>query len=431
MEHARPLLIASLALISIALVGCSDYQLTRVPDLTDGPVSTLSQRPNPIEEPTLGGASSGTLPSAWAALEPGEMPEEFFAVAWSDPGEVENNCYGPCPGVPRYDIIDVMGQVVSSFESPCTNLFAQHHSLQAAGPGRFLAVTSGHSPDSPYNQHVWLGDGISGESEVIMQWGWGTKVYLPQADAEVELPGLMNQARVLVDPQDEDRFFVLISNSMMYAQPLLGTLFSINVRDPDAEVMMWPAHTMITPDMVPSWGHAPWAPWLVDTFQRGDETMLVLGLQVQDEEGELRTVLTGFSPQRGPMTWRMDLSGLHQSGELNMLPPTSLSDARVLFHQGNDGWCPQANFSRFDGETLHSFSGSEELFCSRLGPILDDRADTFVYFGYIDDQGLERQQRAFVNHRGVDVWELSTFRDGLQSVPFEIHGMTRMELPKE
>ncbi len=241
----------------------------------------------------------------------------------------------------------------------------------------------------------------------------------------------MNRARVLVDPQDEDRFFVLIDNSMMYAQPLLGTLFSVNVRDPDAEVMMWPAHTMITPDMVPSWGHAPWDPWLVDTFQRGDETMLVLGLQVQDEEGEMRTLLTGFSPQRGPMTWSMDLSGLHRPGELKMLPPTSLSDARVLFHQSNDEWCPQANFSRFDGETLHSFSGNEELFCSRVGPILDDRAETFVYFGYIDEHGMERRQRAFVSHRGVDVWELNTFRDGLQSVPFEIHGMARMELPKE
>ena len=54
-----------------------------------------------------------------------------------------------------------------------------------------------------------------------------------------------------------------------------------------------------------------------------------------------------------------------------------------------------------------------------------------MYFGYIDEHGMERRQRAFVSHRGVDVWELNTFRDGLQSVPFEIHGMARMELPKE
>ena len=76
MEHARPLLIASLALISIALLGCSDYQLTKVQAHGEGPEPVLSQRPDPIEEPPLDGASSGALPSAWE-LEVGTICYHF------------------------------------------------------------------------------------------------------------------------------------------------------------------------------------------------------------------------------------------------------------------------------------------------------------------------------------------------------------------
>ena len=428
MEHTVRLIISLLALLSLTLGGCSDYKLAKVagqrgPD--GSAISGLAQNPSPS------GANGANLPSPWAALVAGELPEEYFAVAWSDPRDLTMNCYGPCPGIPRYDIIDVTGQVVRSFESPCSSMWAQHDSLQAAGPGRFLAVTSGQAPDSSYSQHAWIGDGISGETETVMQWGWGPKVYLPIAGREVELPGLINRARVLVDPHNEDRLYVLIDNTMMYAQPLLGTLFSVDFRDPLGEVRMWAGPSMIAPDLVPEWGHAPWDPWLVESFQRGDATMIVLGLQMPDEFGDLRTVLTGFSPQTGPLDWSMDLTGLVQPSELKLVPPTTTSDARVIFHQGPDRWCPAASFTQFDGGQIRSSLGDEAVFCSQLGPILDDSAQTFIYFGFSEAAELEREQRMFVHHRGVDVWELSEFREGLQRLPFEIHGMTRMELPKE
>ena len=157
-EHTIPFLLV----LIFGLTGCSDYQLSRAQPVIETP-------PGNFVEPVPLGTTPITPPrtsdsSPWGSLNPGEMPEEYFAVAWHDPRGVENNCYGPCPGVPRYDIIDITGQVVSSFESPSQLQFsAQHKSLQPAGPGRFLAVTTGATPDSDYYEHAWIGDGVTGE----------------------------------------------------------------------------------------------------------------------------------------------------------------------------------------------------------------------------------------------------------------------------
>ncbi len=424
-EHTIPFLLV----LTFGLTGCSDYQLSKIEPVIETPAGNFVE-PVPVgTTPITPPRSSDSSP--WGSLNPGEMPEEYFAVAWHDPREVENNCYGPCPGVPRYDIIDITGQVVSSFESPSQLQFsAQHKSLQPAGPGRFLAVTTGSTPDSDYHEHAWIGDGVSGEQEIIMQWGWGSTLFLPLAEKEIELPGLFYSARVMVDPHDEDRFYLLTDNTMMYAQPLLGTLYSINVRDATAEVFAWEAPDMVSADLIPEWGHAPWDPWLVDTFQKGDETMLTLGLHLPDEEGNWRTLLAAFSPQSGPMDWSIELTGLHMGGDLVVVPPNEDNEGRVLFHQDSDQWCPNPGFISWDGEHMTSFSGNDSLYCSRLGPVLDDGAETFIYYGYSEATELEQEQRAFISHRGMDVWEYSHFRDGLALRPFEIHGMARLERPQ-
>jgi hypothetical protein len=217
---------------------------------------------------------------------------------------------------------------------------------------------------------------------------------------------------------------------MMYAQPLLGTLYSINVRDAEAEVLMWEAPEMITSDLVPEWGFAPWDPWFVSTFAQGDETMLTLGLRIPDVEGNVRSVIAAFSPQSGPMEWSMDLGDLYSSGEFVVVPPNGDNSEHALFHEFGD-WCPDPAFVRWDGEQAHTFSGNDSLYCSRLGPVLDEQAETFIYYGYSDDSELEQEQRAFISHRGNDVWEYSRFRDGMALRPFEIHGMVRLERPQQ
>jgi hypothetical protein len=414
-------------LISL-MMGCSDYNLSRIEPHGEELVADPggSDPTAVLADPATDSSDS----SPFGSLDPGEMPEEYFAVAWHDPSEVAGNCYGPCPGVPRYDIIDITGQVVSSFGSPSQQQFsAQHRSLQAAGPGRFLAVTSGWVQDSSFYEHAWIADGLTGESEIIMQWGWNSTLSLPLIEKEIEIPGLYHP-RVMVDPHDEDRFYLLTDNTTMYAHPLLGTLYSINVRDAEAEVLMWEAPEMITSDLVPEWGFGLWDPWFVSTFAQGDETMLTLGLRIPDVEGNVRSVIAAFSPQSGPMEWSMDLGDIYPGGEFVVLPPNGDNPEHAIFHEGSD-WCPDPAFVRWDGEQMHTFSGNDSLYCSRIGPVLDEQAETFIYYGYSDDSELEQEQRAFISHRGVDVWEYSRFRDGMALRPIEIHAMVRLERPQQ
>jgi hypothetical protein len=159
--------------------------------------------------------------------------------------------------------------------------------------------------------------------------------------------------------------------------------------------------------------------------------MLTLGLHLPDEEGNWRTLLAGFSPETGPMEWSMDLTDLHLGGDIVVVPPSEDEPARVLFHQDTDQWCPTPGFVSWDGEQMNAFSGNDTLYCSKLGPVLDDEAQTFIYYGYNDETEFEQEQRAFISHRGMDVWEYSRFRDGLLDRPFEIHGMVRLERPQQ
>ena len=433
MEHTARLTIALSLVMSAALMGCSDYQLSKIEAHSPEPEPTSGQSSGPIETPRIGtGGSTSEVPSPWGALEPGQMPEEYFAVAWVDPSETDS--YSP----PRYDIIDISGQVVSSFSAPehqsSTNAasWVSHHSLQASGPGRFLAVTSSQAADfyGP-STYVWSANGFTGEQEILISWGpFSENIELPQAGIQLELPDWFGLQRIVADPHNEDRLFVLTSNTMMYSEPLLGTLYSIHVRDPQAEVLSWDASELISPDLIPEWVHAPWDPWMLDSFARGDETVLALGLQFPDEEGGLRTLVAGFSPENGPTEWSLDLSDYPFTEEIAMVPSGDEQTTSAVFHQSND-WCPSADFVRWDGGELTEFSGTDSVYCSSLGPVLDDSAETFIYYGYIDPDLVGAEQRAFISHRGADVWSYSRFREGLQEHPFEIVDIARLQLEQE
>ncbi len=439
MRHTSPALLSLLLLATFTQVACSDYQLRLAPPGVEEP----SSEPNgPIGRPegTTPGGLGGT-PSPWSSLSGAELPEEYFAVVWNDPRELCVNCYvtGACP---RYSVIDVQGRVAASFDLPWDpgqvddvgqSDEVEHLGLRPAGPGRFLAVTNVWAPGEERPWKAWFGDGLTEEVEVVIEWGWGGSIYLPQADREIQLPDWLGDAHLLPDPAHPDRLYVLPQNTNMYANPLLGTLYSIDVRDPDAPVVTWSPEQMVGEDLIPEWGWAPWAPWKAEISLDEGRAVITLGLEVFSPEGERRRLLVSFTPQVGPSDWELDLTGVTEQRDIAFRPPHGESPAQVLFNSEPPAWCQGMDFVRYDGETVSSISGSSALTCSRLGPVLDEEGRTFLYSGLVIDSefadehlGSGGEERLMISHDGVDVWQHTRFTDGMQSVPFVLHGLARL-----
>ncbi|MEE2829827.1 MAG: hypothetical protein VX498_11620 [Myxococcota bacterium] len=433
----------SLLLPVLLLAACSDYHLQSASP-TEGPVQGQAFEPR---SPSGMGSSSppngqpggtGGSSSPWGSMTPGEFPDEYFAVAWNDPREGCWNCYVPAPYmIPRYDIVDALGRVAVSFDLPWPAYVATHRSLQPAGPGRFLAVTEVFQWDDPLYWKAWFGDGVNGGVERVLEWGWGNTVSLPAAGREITLPDMLGDARVLQDPMDPDRVYVLAQNTSMYANPLLGTLYSIDVRDPEAPVVVWSTEDMIDPSLVPDWGFAPWFPWFAEAFQDGNRTVIVLGLHVQGEDGNFRSVLVDFSPQNGPLGWELDLSALdlnvdpYEQHQIAVRPPLGGQPGRALFHSDNESWCHAPGFASWDGESLVEVESNPDLLCSRLGPMLDPAGEAFMYFGQEPDSEFGVEQRLVISYRGEDVWHYTHFRDGMVDRPLDIHDLVRLDRPLE
>ena len=153
-HSSRPRAAAGAAVLLVSAAGCgNDYQ--------------FSEAPPPIERHALGGRSplpggpSGPSlppppelpPSPWNALNPGDLPELYFAVAWSDPAGC---CYCDYDGAAEMDsepyacatsyaVVDLQGQVIAEFPLPAADSDGDgfvdsvygpmHLQLAPAGPG--------------------------------------------------------------------------------------------------------------------------------------------------------------------------------------------------------------------------------------------------------------------------------------------------------
>ena len=430
MRTLNTTLLSLLLGLSAALAGCSDYSLRSIPTSVDPPTIARVSPPN-------GGGNGGSTggqngPSPWDNLSPAELPEEYFALAWNDPRFGCHDCFTPVYDRPRYDIVDVQGRIVVSFDLPWSS-YVEHLSMNPAGPAEFLAVSRVSLPTGERPWKAWFGDGTTGEVSVAMEWGWNGDVYLPQADRLIHLPEWLGDAHVMPDPANEDRLYVLPQNTNQYANPLLGTLYSIDLFDPEAPVVTWSPEDMVGPELIPEWGWAPWAPWHTEAYFDGEKPVIVLGLEVFDEEGEYRRILKSFSPQLGPLGWEMDLTEVTQHREVVFQPPRGERPASVLFHTIEPSWCQPADFTRFNGAELTSVDGSPGMTCTRLGPVLDDEGRTFLYYGTQLEAGVPAtsSQQLMISHDGMDVWQYSRFQDGFNSIPFEIHDLVRLVGPSE
>ena len=440
MPRLVPLFALSVLLPAPWATGCAqEYSLQAAPGSHEAELGEpkLTAPPGGVDHGPEGPEGDGGSP--WGSLDPGDLPEEFFSVVWWDPRPACEECSEPDYET-RYDIVDVRGRVVVSFELPWPAAEVHHQTIHPAGLGRFLASSFVYETDTDsVPVKTWFGDGATGEMEVVVESGYGRTLRLPQARRDIEIEGGLGYAQILPDPSDPDRVFVLTRNTSMYANPLLGTLYSVHVRDPEAEVRIWTPEDMLHPSFIPEWGYAPWFPWFTEAFQTGTETTLVMGLMVQTEAGDWRKLLVDFSPETGPGSWEMDLTDVSPGMDFVVRPPRAASPGRVLFVDGPDPRCTndtsprptdENRFASWDGHTLLETQGNDELSCPTVGPMLDESGETFLYYGTVREfngRAPRLDHRLVVSHAGDDVWEYTHFRVGLSESPFQLLGIARIQ----
>ncbi|MEE2829214.1 MAG: hypothetical protein VX498_08500 [Myxococcota bacterium] len=419
-------------LAALLLAGCSDYSLhLAVPP------------PVPSSGPALQPPGLGNDPpvSPWGSLDPGSFPEALFALVWNDPREGCLDCPNPffLYERPRYDILDAQGRVLVRFELPWQDVHVTHRSLHPAGPGRFLADSSLYDPDDPRYRKIWFGDGLSGEVDLVLEMGSEPEVYLPQADRVVVMPQGFHSAHVRPDPQDPDRIYLMARLVSLTEEILQARLYSIDVRDPEAPVFEWYPEDMIAEARFPQEGETPLYPWVFETFADGDDAVLVLGIQEVDHLDSIPGSLVSFSPDTGPGDWTLDVTGRvlmdAQFGrELAFRPPLGDQPGQAVVPEDVSmvsGNCNGPGFATLSGQESMVLESSDSLACVRIGTQLEPSSSTFLYYGEEVDPEFPNQARLVLSHRGQDVWDYRTFRDGLVDRPFDLQDLVQIDLPRE
>jgi len=428
------------SLVVLLLVGCSDYSLRLVSG--GGAITAPNLGTSPLDPPAPPIEPPQGPNSPWDSLDPGNFPEDLFAVAWNDPREACLDCSSfERYERPRYDILDAQGRVLVRFDLPWQDPQVGHNSLHPAGPGRFLVDSFVYGGSDPRYRKVWFGDGLSGEVDVVLEFGSEPDVYLPQADRLIALPEGFRAAHVRPDPQDPDRIYLLVRVVSLSEEVLQARLYSLHVRDPQEPVFTWHPEDMLAPAFHPQPGEAPLYPWFFETFQDGEESTVVLGVVAMDS-GDYPSTLVSFSPDHGPGDWSLDVTGrvlLDVSPSsalggphLTVRPPLGTEPGQALLYEdlSTFGTCYGPGFRTWDGEEWVALESSEDFECMQIGAQIEPSTSTFLYFGQEDAPDVPGQDRLVLSHRGQDVWDYTVFEDGLAQLPFDIRQMVRLDLPE-
>jgi hypothetical protein len=50
---------------------------------------------------------------------------------------------------------------------------------------------------------------------------------------------------------------------------------------------------------------------------------------------------------------------------------------------------------------------------------------------FAEAPSFEGEERLMISHDGIDVWQYRRFVDGMQSLPFTLHGLARITPPNQ
>ena len=431
-------------LFALALAGCPQDTTLRVtpPPLAD----------DDDDDGGGGGGGGGggwpglpELPSGpWGELDPGEMPDVHFVVAWTDEGCCVN-CDGlwldgpdealeePYEGeeqttttwpdenwglgcAARYAVIDLFGQVIAELTPPEQDetMLWTHTSLAPTGPGRFMAASQGYMiylpdpaeqppEDGPIDTYVpwaaWEFDLVNNRIDEVARQSQDLRLTVQPSGRTIELPTW--ELHAVLDPNDPDWLYVWSGSNWdcTRAMPqirgihrtesgLIGPRF-------DEEFLLGPL-----PESFGSF--VPRS--LQASIDDEGNTRLFARMDSQGCGGEFAPVYasTAFDP-RGPGYWRVG-DGVWPG----LRPPfAGWSGGGFLTI---DGSAPSAEWN-FQGPESE-LAGALANPYARPGPVLDPAGPTFALVETSDQPPYADSLVIF--HGGQEVWRIDSLRFGLQ-----------------
>lgn len=429
-------LLLALVLPGLLAACASDYGLSSAPpepaelptgdlDPPDGP-GTAPAPPDLPEFPDL--PDLPDLPdSPWEDLNPGDLPEVYLAVAWS---EFECCWYcdalDPYPMEPdilacwsRFAVVDLHGQVVAEFQLP--HEVGQDWSpysylnMVPAGPGRFLAVVNNwdtgwddDTDDFPSSSwwEAWLFDATQNTTTRVAHWDMEFGGVTIDGTDRLVYTGDAGSAPLLsVWPHDPDRLVLWLHDGEC-PQGAVGELHSIHMTDPEAPVLSWKVEDLL-PEGLPEQmgGLMPWS--------------LELGL---DDDGEPVALLGAMGGWCGNGDYELRM--LHTSldtgtawdellwGSWSPLKPTwtGRSGGAALHVPGYTGDLLEWQLMGPDGTQTGTLP--EDMPMAFAGPVIDPEGPTFAVIGGVEGGGYHHV--IDVVHQGESVWRIDALRFGLQ-----------------
>ena len=424
---------ALLLALALPLAGCaSDYGLAlapppepedpgpgpavgpSLPDLPDFPdLPDLPDLPDPPDNP-------------WDDLNPGDLPEVYLAVAWSeyeccwycdyaDPMPVEPDimaCWS------RFAVVDLRGQVVAEFPLPeeVDQAWSPYSyvNMLPAGPGRFLAVvnnwdTSWNDDDgwpSPRWWEVWLLDAAQNTTTRVAYWDAEFGGVRIEQTGRLVFTGDAGTAPLLgVWPNEPDRLVMWLYEGEC-PEGAVGELHSFHLFDPEAPVLSWKVEELL-PEGLPQQLAGLW-PWSLELSvdDEGAPTALmgVTGGWCGSGDTELRLISTSLEEgaQWDQLLW----------GAWTPIKPTYTGRAggAALHVPGYAGGLPEWQLIGPEGSQTGPLP--DDVLMAIAGPVLDPEGPTFVLVGGSEDGGYHHA--IDVIHRGEPVWRIDALRFGLQ-----------------
>ena len=415
----------SLTLLALLFGGCgSDASLRVAPELEE---DSEMDSTCPLCLPSDRQGTGGGVDSPWANLDPGELPDVVFAVAWVDLTEGCVNCYYAPDAPDRYDIVDPLGQVLSSFDTPFDWSDSSYYppplrSLEASGPGRFMISNLIQGMDEVH-QVVWEADAYTNEARVLARV-YARRVELPQTGELLLLGQEMWPwgLRVVPDPIREGALLLVPTSNSPYVQTGMQEVWSVPYDDVAAPVRRWSFAEFGPHFMDEEWPgleHSGLARLADDGSGR-----LVVGFEgwgANDEgEPEYQVELAAFLPEsESELEIRRDpVPGDLMHPAARVVPGSGESPAIVLAPPYGCG----GPLLWWEGGVTTEIRLPDGDSCPVLGPLLDLPSRTFIYSAWYGDEEYPEAHRMVVNGAGQELWSIDRLRRGLSERPFHLLG---------
>jgi hypothetical protein len=405
-----------------------------------------------VEDDPVGGSTGGSVrPSnvgphpgnnnggggLWGNLDPGALPEVYFAVAYStvpygsyycDYCDADPEWWYPYGDV-RYAVIDLRGQVVWDVPTLTANGSFEHLDLAAAGPGQFSVTArpwynydDGADADGWYagtNWEAYRLDASAMTSTRIAHFDlerWVTAI--DTTATEVDLGPVDGTLHLGMFPSDPERALFLGTDTYnCQASPLgIRDLRAVHLSDPEAGALSYAAASMV-PDPTKHW-------WGWDFEASVDEDgapAALIGATPWDcyaLSGNPQVAM--WTPTDG-LRWTADLGA-------GVWPQAVTFDARdgggaLSFSYDPVDGTPSWRVSDADGRRVGALG--DELYNHRPGPLLEHTSSTFVDVGTRPDDGYDVIE---IRHEGRVVWRIDDLRFGVGHQPVSIQDIVLLPM---